>query len=170
MAKPHPDTPGLQDPGRGRRLGVDVGTVRVGLSLSDSDARMAMPLETIARETGLKDSDKADIDRLGELIEEYNVVEVVVGLPRDLQANGSKSVKHAKDFGFRIARRMKKLGKQVPVKFADERLTTVVATQALRASGVSEKDGRKVIDQVAAVEILQSWLDGRSSYLAAQDG
>lgn len=170
MAKPTPDTPGVNDPGRGRRLGVDVGTVRVGLSISDSDARMAMPLETVARETGLKDSDKADIDRLGELIEEYNVVEVVVGLPRDLQANGSKSVKHAKDFGFRIGRRMAKLGREVPVKFADERLTTVVATQALRASGVSEKDGRKVIDQIAAVEILQSWLDGRNNYLEAVNG
>jgi putative Holliday junction resolvase len=65
---------------------------------------------------------------------------------------------------------MAKLGREVPVKFADERLTTVVATQALRASGVSEKDGRKVIDQIAAVEILQSWLDGRNNYLEAVDG
>lgn len=167
MAKVSPDTPGLDDPGRGRRLGVDVGTVRVGLSISDSDARMAMPLETVPRETGLKDQDQGDIDRLGQVIEEYGIVEVVVGLPRDLQANGSKSVKHAKDFGFRIGRRMKKLGREVPVRFADERLTTVVATQALRASGVSEKAGRKVIDQAAAVEILQSWLDGRARYVEA---
>lgn len=168
MAKVTPDVPGTNDPGRGRRLGVDVGTVRVGLSISDTDARMAMPLETVARETGLKDSDKADIDRLGEILVEYGIVEVVVGLPRDLQANGSKSVKHAKDFGFRIGRRATKLGLSIPVKFADERLTTVVATQALRASGVSEKAGRKVIDQAAAVEILQSWLDGRSTNLAKE--
>ncbi|MDO4631724.1 MAG: Holliday junction resolvase RuvX [Corynebacterium sp.] len=165
MATIQPDKPGINDPGRGRRLGIDVGTVRIGVALSGTDATLAMPLETIKRETGFKDRDKHDIDRLIELILENNVVEVVVGLPRSLKNHGSKSIKHAKEIAFRINRRLTKLEQHIPVRMADERLTTVVAHQALRASGVSEKAGRKVIDQAAAVEILQSWLDGRTHYL-----
>ncbi|WP_291313682.1 Holliday junction resolvase RuvX [Corynebacterium sp. UBA2622] len=158
--KVQPDNPGVDDPGAGRRLGVDVGTVRIGVASSDRDARLATPVETIARVTGFKDRDGADIDRLVELVNEYNAVEVVVGLPRDLKGNGSSSVKHAKEIAFRIGRRC-----DVPVRLADERLTTVAATHALRTAGVTEKAGRRVIDQAAAVEILQSWLDGRLNYL-----
>ena len=158
--KVHPDTPGVDDPGPGRRIGVDVGTVRIGVASSDREALLATPVETIKRVTGFKDRDGADIERLLAIVEEYDAVEVVVGLPRDLQGNGSKSVKHAKEIAFRISRRS-----DVPVRMADERLTTVAATHSLRASGVSEKAGRAVIDQAAAVEILQSWLDGRQNYL-----
>lgn len=158
--KVQPDTPGVDDPGQGRRLGIDVGTVRIGVAVSDRDARMAMPVETVKRVTGFKDRDGADIERLLHLVEEYGAVEVVVGLPRDLQGNGSVSVKHAKEIAFRIRRRS-----DVVVRLADERLTTVVATQSLRSAGVSEKAGRRVIDQAAAVEILQSWLDGRHNNL-----
>ncbi|MCL8494712.1 MULTISPECIES: Holliday junction resolvase RuvX [Corynebacterium] len=159
-----PDKPGVDDPGPGRRLGLDVGTVRIGVAVSDRDARLAMPVETVRRETGFKDRDKGDIDRLLELIYEYDVVEVAVGLPRDLKGNGSSSVKHAKEIAFRIRRRLAKddrMKEPPPVRMVDERLTTVVASSALRASGVSEKRGRSVIDQAAAVEILQSWLDAR---------
>lgn len=158
-----PDTPGADDPGPGRRIGLDVGTVRIGVAVSDRDARLAMPVETVARETGLKDRDKGDIDRLLEIIDEYEAVEVVVGLPRTLKGHGSVSVKHAKEIAFRITRRRNNAGRPIPVRMADERLTTVAATVALRASGVSEKAGRKVIDQAAAVEILQSWLDARAA-------
>lgn len=155
-----PDTPGVNDPGPGRRIGVDVGTVRIGVAASDRDAKLAMPVETVPRVTGFKDRDGADIDRLVAIVEEYQAVEVVVGLPRNLSGAGSASVKHAKEIGFRIKRRC-----DVQVRYADERLTTVAATSALRASGVSEKAGRKIIDQAAAVEILQSWLDGRNAAL-----
>ena len=158
--KVEPDTPGVDDPGPGRRLGVDVGTVRIGVAVSDRDARMATPLETVSRVTGFKDRDGEDIDRLVQLASEYEAVEVVVGLPRDLQGNGSNSVKHAKEIAFRIRRRT-----GLPVRMADERLTTVVAASAMRADGTSEKQGRKFIDQAAAVEILQSWLDGRNNNL-----
>ncbi|WP_293953933.1 Holliday junction resolvase RuvX [uncultured Corynebacterium sp.] len=162
-----PDTPGLDDPGPGRRLGLDVGTVRIGVAVSDRDASLAMPVETVPRESGLKGPDKGDIDRLLAIIDGYQVVEVIVGLPRDLQGHGSASVKQAKEIAFRIRRRLNSGSRDVRVRLGDERLTTVVATQALRASGVSEKAGRKVIDQAAAVEILQSWLDGRA---AAREG
>ena len=158
--KVQPDNPGLNDPGLGRRLGIDVGTVRIGVASSDQDATLATPVETVPRVTGFKDRDGKDIDRLLELIDEYQAVEVVVGLPSNLNGDGSKSAKHAKEIAFRIKRRS-----DVPVKMADERLTTVAATNALRASGVREKDARAVIDQAAAVEILQSWLDGRKNYL-----
>lgn len=165
--KVNPDIPGHNDPGPGRRLGIDVGTVRIGVAASDRDAKLAMPVETIPRETGLKGTDKGDIDRLMSLIDEYMIAEVVVGLPTDLQGNGSASVKQAREIAFRITRRLQNSGSEIPVRLGDERLTTVVATQALRASGVSEKAGRKVIDQAAAVEILQTWLDGRATRLSS---
>ncbi|WIM69842.1 Holliday junction resolvase RuvX [Corynebacterium suedekumii] len=164
--KVSPDTPGVDDPGAGRRLGIDVGTVRIGVAVSDRGAVLATPVETVPRETGLKGRDMGDIDRLLALVDEYEVVEIVVGLPRDLQGNGSASVKHAKDIAFRLRRRITGAGQDIPVRMGDERLTTVAATSALRASGVSEKAGRKVIDQAAAVEILQSWLDARTSATA----
>lgn len=165
MKIPLPDAPGEDDPGAGRRLGVDVGTVRIGVASSDRGAVLATPVETIPRKTGFKDRDQEDIDRLIELVESYEAVEVIVGLPRDLKGNGSASVKHAREIAFRINRRLVNQGLNIPVRFADERLTTVAATTALRASGVSEKAGRAVIDQAAAVEILQSWLDARVAYL-----
>lgn len=160
-----PDTPGRDDPGPGRRIGLDVGTVRIGVAASDRDARLAMPVETVPRETGMKGPDRGDIDRLIDIITEYDAVEVVVGLPRDLKGNGSASVKQAREIAFRIRRRLTAAGREIPVRLGDERLTTVVATQALRASGINERDGRKVIDQAAAVEILQTWLDGRAAAL-----
>lgn len=162
---PTPDQPGLQDPGAGRRLGIDVGTVRIGVALSNREATMATPLETIRRETRYKQPDKADIHRLVSLISEYDIQEVVIGLPRNLKGHGSKSVGQAKEIAFRLRRRCP----EIPVRFADERLTTVVATQALHASGRNAKNSRSVIDQAAAVEILQSWLDGRKNYLARQE-
>lgn len=167
-----PDKPGVDDPGRGRRLGIDVGTVRIGVAVSDSDGRLATPVETVPRVTGLKDRDGSDIDRLIELITEYGVVEVVVGLPRDLHGNGSSSVKHAKEFAFRIDRRLTgwdDQGRKIPVRLADERLTSVLATRALHMSGRTTRNGRSVIDQAAAVEILQSWLDARANALSATD-
>ena len=161
MAQVLPDTPGSDDPGVGRRLGVDVGTVRIGTALSDRDARLAMPLETIQRETGFAGRDLGDIDRLMELIADNDVVEVVIGLPRNLDGRGSVSVKHAKEIAFRVRRRLGGAGQPIPVRLADERLTTVVAQTALRRAGVKDKDSRAIIDQAAAVEILQAWLDAR---------
>jgi RNAse H-fold protein YqgF len=167
--KVHPDTPGHDDPGSGRRLGVDVGTVRIGVAVSDRNATLATPVETLRRVSGFRGRDGVDIDRILALVDDYDVVEVVVGLPTDLHGNGSQSVKHAREIAFRIRRRLEGQGSSIPVRMGDERLTTVAATQALRASGVSEKAGRSVIDQAAAVEILQTWLDGRARLLATND-
>ncbi|MDO4928753.1 MAG: Holliday junction resolvase RuvX [Corynebacterium sp.] len=162
---PTPDRPGVDDPGPGRRLGIDVGTVRIGTALSDRAASMATPLETIARKTRFRQADKADIARLVAIIKEYEIVEVIIGLPRNLKGQGSKSVLQTKEIAFRLRRRCP----DVAIRYGDERLTTVVATQALRASGRSSRNSRDVIDQAAAVEILQSWLDGRKNYFARLD-
>ncbi|WP_018023944.1 Holliday junction resolvase RuvX [Corynebacterium ulceribovis] len=169
MAKvPQPDRPGADDPGRGRRLGLDVGTVRIGVAVSDPDCILATPVETVRAVTKRKDPDGADIDRLLELIDEYDAVEVIIGLPRTLSGGDSSSIKVAAELGFRINRRLKQRTErpQPALRWADERLTTVSAQAALHASGVSTKAGRAIIDQAAAVEILQSWLDQRRATIA----
>ena len=76
--KVQPDTPGVDDPGEGRRIGIDVGTVRIGVARSDREARLATPVETIKRVTGFKDRDGQDIERMLQLIAENEAVEVVV--------------------------------------------------------------------------------------------
>lgn len=161
MAKVKPDRPGVNDPGPGRRMGVDVGTVRIGVALSDRDAVLAMPCETVPRA-----EDGSDVARLARLVQVNQVVEVVVGLPRDLKGNGSKSVQHARQLAAQLQQELESQGESIAIKLGDERLTTVVATQAMRASGRSAKKSRSVIDQAAAVEILQTWLDGRANELA----
>ncbi|AZA09174.1 Holliday junction resolvase RuvX [Corynebacterium pseudopelargi] len=171
---PQPDRPGIADPGPGRRLGIDVGTVRIGIAVSDSDARLATPVETVARVTGFRDEDGADIERIIQLIQEYQVKEVIVGLPRTLAGQGSASAQHAQLIAKRLQGRVEKLKQQgvlpkgARVQLGDERLSTVVATQAMRSSGVSAKKARSRIDQAAAVEILQSWLDERASAMRRQ--
>lgn len=150
-----PDRPGPGDPGPGRRLGVDVGSVRVGVAISDPAPVLATPLVTLSRDT----RSDSDLDRLAELVVEHEVVEVVVGLPRTLSAGHGKAAAIATAYARKLARRVR----PVPVRLADERLTTVSATRMLSDRGVRGKRQRAVVDQAAAVEILQAWLDGRGS-------
>jgi putative Holliday junction resolvase len=147
-----PDRPGADDPGRGRRLGIDVGTVRIGVSVSDPDAILATPVETVRRDRGA-----GHLRRLAALVRDLEVVEVVVGLPRTLADRSGSSAKDAVG----VAEAIAGLISPVPVRLADERLTTVSAARSLREAGVSAKDQRGLIDQVAAVAILQGWLDQR---------
>ena len=147
-----PDRPGDDDPGRGRRLGVDVGTVRIGVSVSDPDGILATPVETVRR-----DSRGGHLRRLARLADEFQVVEVVVGLPRTLANRGGSSAQDAVGLAEALAGRLD----PVPVRLTDERLTTVSAARALREAGVRAKNQRGQIDQAAAVAILQGWLDQR---------
>lgn len=147
-----PDRPGADDPGRGRRLGIDVGTVRIGVAVSDPDGILATPVETVRR-----DSRGAHLRRIASLIDELEIVEVVVGLPRTLADRVGSSARDAIDVAEAIADRIA----EVPVRLADERLTTVSAARSLREAGVRAKNQRGMIDQAAAVEILQGWLDQR---------
>ncbi len=149
-----PDRPGPDDPGPGRRLGVDVGSGRVGVALSDPAPVLATPLGTLSRD----ERSDSDLDRLAELVAEHEVVEVVVGLPRTLGARHGKAAAIATSYARKLARRVR----PVPVRMADERLTTVSATRMLSDRGVRGKRQRAVVDQAAAVEILQAWLDGRA--------
>ena len=149
------------DPGRGRRLGIDVGTVRVGLALSDPDGILASPLRTVAaREDG------GDIRQVADEVENNFVVEVVIGLPVALRGNSTASTVKAKEFAFALAEELDdRFDQQIPIRMVDERMSTVAATAAMHASGVNVKKGRKRIDQAAAVHILQGWLDGRKRVL-----
>lgn len=147
-----PDRPGADDPGRGRRLGIDVGTVRIGVAVSDPDGILATPVETVRRDRG-----DGHLRRLAGLVGELDVVEIVVGLPRTLAdragASANDAVAMATALGARVG--------SVPVRLADERLTTVTATRSLREAGVRARQQRGMIDQAAAVAILQGWLDQR---------
>ncbi|WP_418002080.1 Holliday junction resolvase RuvX [Mycobacterium sp. PDNC021] len=153
-----PDRPGADDPGRGRRLGIDVGTVRIGVAVCDPDGILATPLETVRR-------DKTDkhLARLVKLAGEQDAVEIVVGLPRTLKDRASSSALDAIEVADALALRVA----PTPVRMADERLTTVTAQRSLREAGVRAKGQRQMIDQVAAVGILQNWLYMRRTVLAA---
>lgn len=154
-----PDRPGDDDPGRGRRLGIDVGTVRIGVASSDPDCLLATPVETVRRERSGK-----HVRRLAALVAEYEAVEVVVGLPRTLADRVGSSALDAIQVSEALARRIA----PVPVRLADERLTTVTAQRSLREAGVRARGQRAMVDQVAAVGILQSWLDQRRVALSGE--
>ncbi|BBY16328.1 Holliday junction resolvase RuvX [Mycolicibacterium litorale] len=153
-----PDRPGEGDPGRGRRIGIDVGSVRIGVATSDPDGVLATPVETVRRER----SDR-HVRRLAQLVSELEAVEVVVGLPRTLADRTGPAARDAIDVAEALAEKIA----PIPVRMADERLTTVSAQRSLREAGVRAKGQRAMIDQVAAVGILQSWLDQRRVALAA---
>jgi putative pre-16S rRNA nuclease len=156
-----PDRPGGDDPGRGRRLGVDVGTVRIGVAVSDPDGVLATPVETVERDRRNKTG--KHLRRLVQLADEYEAVEVVVGLPRTLADRSGSSARDAVELADQLARRIA----PTPVRLADERLTTVAAQRSLRDAGVRAKGQRAMIDQAAAVGILQNWLDQRRAVLTA---
>lgn len=135
---------------RGVRVGVDVGTVRVGVSRCDPDGILTMPVETVIRQ-----DDWSDVDRVCAIVDEYRAIEVVVGLPRHLKGGEGVSAKGARKY----ARRIKSARPGVRVALVDERLTSNQAHARLRASGVSERDHRPIIDQVAAQIILEQALE-----------
>ncbi len=136
----------------GRVLGVDVGTVRVGLALSDPTGTLASPLETLQRARN-----GGDVDRLVSLVVEHEVTEVVVGEPVHLSGASGASAADAGAYAQALADRIP----DVPVQLIDERLSTVTAASHLREGGIDSRRQRSVIDQAAAVVILQSFLDGR---------
>lgn len=137
-----------------RALGVDLGSRRIGVALSDSGGVLASPYETVER-SGDEGRDHA---RLLALADEADVEVVVVGLPLALDG----SVGPAAEGVLAEVDRLRRVT-SLPVETYDERLTTVTATRLLREGGVKGKARRRVVDQVAAAVILQSWLDGRTA-------
>jgi putative holliday junction resolvase len=138
--------------GPGRYLGIDFGTERVGLAVSDPDRALATPLQTVIRRGGALN---LICDELSSVIVERNISGVVVGYPRSLSGVPGKAALAVRNFAELLAGR----NPSVPVRLVDERFTTVVASHALRASGVTSRKGRTVIDQVAAMVILQNAMD-----------
>ncbi len=132
----------------GVRLGIDVGTARIGVARSDLDGMMAVPVETVRRGDG-------DIRAIRDQADEFGATEIIVGLPLALSGRDTASTADARDFASHLAAALP----AVPVRLVDERLSTVSAQHALRSSGRSSRTSRPVIDQVAAVIILQHALD-----------
>lgn len=129
-------------------LAVDVGTVRVGVAASDPHRILASPVETVAAPGHA---------RVAELAAEREAVLVIVGLPTSMSGRSeSASAEMARDWAAAFTALV-----DVPVELVDERLTTVSATAALRAAGRTAKQSRAVVDQAAAVALLQGFLDAR---------
>ncbi|MGH8794434.1 MAG: Holliday junction resolvase RuvX [Stackebrandtia sp.] len=146
-------------PVRGRRLGVDVGTVRIGVAVSDPDCVMATPLETLARDASKSAKVPSDVARLAQIVDEYEIVEIVIGLPVTLRGEESFAAAEVRAYAERVSREMSPM----PVRLTDERLTTAAASRKLTQRGVRGRRQRAVVDQMAAVEILQHWLDQRKA-------
>ena len=137
----------------GVRLGIDVGKARIGVARSDLHGMLATPVETVARAA---DGD-ADLARIAELVAELAAFEVIVGLPLNMRGERTLSTDDAVAFAERLALRLGAV--DVPVRLVDERLSTVSARGQLRQAGKKTKQSRSIIDQAAAVVILQHALD-----------
>ncbi len=133
-----------------RYLGVDYGTKRVGLAISDGLGLTARPLEVVARRTL--------VDRVRELHEEYAINMVVVGLPTGLDGEEGISAAGARALGDDV---MDATG--IPVEYLDERFTSKLAEAALLQSGMKRRQRRETVDRVAAAIILQDYLDIRAA-------
>jgi len=141
----------------GVRVGIDVGSVRVGVARSDPSGLLATPVTTVRREVDADGRPKGDdgLSEVAAVVREHEALEVVVGLPLGLSGNAGAAAALARGYAERIAQQVA----PVPVRLVDERLSTVTATRALRDAGVKQRRHRPVVDQVAAVVILQSALD-----------
>jgi putative Holliday junction resolvase len=135
----------------GARVGVDVGSARVGVAASDASGVLAHPVRTLPRDV----ASDSDVEAIVALTLELEAIEVVVGLPRLLSGDEGEAARIARDYAGRLAARLGTVG----VRMVDERLTTVDAHRRLRDSGVPGRGQRAVVDQAAAVLILQSALD-----------
>lgn len=140
---------------RGVRLGVDVGDVRVGFARSDLDGLIATPIETLERSTAA--------GRVAQEARELEAHVIMVGLPRSLNGTEGVAAQKARDFAAEVTTALADAAADVEIRLIDERLTTVSAHQALHRSGRRGRTHRQVVDQVAAVMILQQALDTERS-------
>lgn len=132
----------------GVRVGIDPGDARIGVAVSDPTGFLATPVETVRRSNG-------DVRRIARIVADAEAMEVVVGLPRSLSGSEGPAAAKVREFALGLARRIA----PVPVRLCDERLTTVSAESMLRDRGRSGARRRAVVDQAAAVLILQTALD-----------
>lgn len=163
---------------QGIRLGIDVGAARIGVARSDPAGSLAVPVETIhltkssaakaakANNASKKSAGKSGrgaktdpINRVSELVLEYEVLEVLVGYPLGLSGKKGPAAELAEEFAVKVAVKVA----PTPVRLLDERLSTVQAQQNLHSAGISTRQGRSMVDQAAAVIILQTALDAERS-------
>jgi len=136
---------------RGVRLGIDVGRARVGVARCDPDGMLAVPVETVPRA-------ETSVARIVEIAREYDAIEVLVGLPISLGGSETASTADAREFAVELDAAL-----EVPVRLVDERLSTVSANAVLRQNGRSQKSSRRIVDQIAAVVLLQQAIDVEKS-------
>jgi|SRR5690554_879514 len=135
----------------GRVLGIDVGTVRIGIALCDEERMVATPLVTVPGR-----DQQAALSQIVSLIEEHNITALVAGLPLDLDGTTGRAAKRTMRFLDRLEKRS-----GLDVHLIDERLTSVQAERSLLEADLSRSRRKEVVDQVAAALILQSWLDSQ---------
>ncbi|GAB4162708.1 MAG: Holliday junction resolvase RuvX [Planctomycetota bacterium] len=141
-----------------RFLGVDYGDKRTGLAISDPTGTIARPLELL---TGLTDEKTAL--RIAELVREYEVTTVVIGLPRNMDGSEGFRAERTRKFAETVEAALQ----GVPVEFFDERLTTMQAQRSLRLMDAGRKEKKGKIDTMAASLLLQSFLDNRSASMGS---
>lgn len=134
---------------RGVRLGIDLGEVRIGVAKCDCEGLLATPVETVYR------ADGAEIFDIVDIVEEYNAFEIIVGLPKHLNGEEGKNARDVRQWSQKLV----SLLPNCNVRLVDERLTTVSAHASLRSAGVKGRKQRKVVDQQAAVFILEQALE-----------
>jgi putative holliday junction resolvase len=132
----------------GAALGLDAGSVRVGVAASDPTGTIATPVATLSR------NDPQLWERISSEAAQRGAARIVVGLPRAMSGDEGAAAAAARDFAAEVGRRT-----GLPVELWDERLTTVQAERALVATGMRRRRRREVVDAVAAGLMLQAWLD-----------
>ncbi len=147
-----PVSPG-DAPVPGRVLGIDLGSVRIGVAVSDSERRVATPDVVIERGS----SDNEHRRAIGELASEWEATLLVVGMPTSLDGSEGPAAAAARIEAVALGDAI-----GLPVETYDERFTTVTAEQALREQGLDASQRRKVVDKVAAAVLLQAWLDAQA--------
>lgn len=135
-----------------RILALDLGKKRIGMALSDELGITAQGLETMQR-TNIRE----DLARISQLVSQKGVSLILIGNPLHMSGREGRQTEYARDFGERL-----KVSSGVAVEFWDERLTTVAAQRVLRESGISIEKRAKAVDRLAAVILLESYLDSRN--------
>jgi putative pre-16S rRNA nuclease len=139
---------------RGRAVGIDLGTRRIGVAVTDSAQRMAVPHDTVSRSRDATE----DRRKLVELIVGLEATVVVVGLPLSLDGSRGPAADAATAEAESLAAALAEHG--IAVELVDERLTTVSAHRALAEAGTNARDRRRVVDASAAAVVLTTWLEG----------
>ena len=136
-----------------RFLGIDYGTKRIGLAVSDPKATMASPLKTVQSRGDVAQ----DVGALVAVVREYEIDELVVGLPLNMDGTEGKQAKITRAFGEALTHQTK-----LPVHYCDERLSSFAAEELLRPAQLTRKKKKASLDRVAAQVMLQAFLDARA--------